>query len=107
MYHSFKQYKNSPITSKTEVMEWNEIDNMPVFLTPSLTDDYAKKVVTMVWRRYYDFTDSELVSLTHKTGSPWYWKYREGENVIIPDSLIKLYYQKVVNSAREMYGKSK
>lgn len=104
VYHSFKQYKNNPITQKTEVMEWSEIDNAPIFVTPQLADEYARKIVEMVWRRYYNFTDSQLVSLTHKSDSPWFWKYREGENVVIPDSFIKIYYQKVVENARKMYG---
>lgn len=106
VYHSFKSYKNNPITQKTDVMEWDEISGVPSFVTPTLNDANARKVVEMVWRRYIDFTDSELVSLTHKVGSPWYWKYKDGENIEIPDSLIKLYYQKVVEAARERYGKA-
>lgn len=99
VYHSFKQYKHNNIDKETDIMEWDEIENAPVFITPELKDENAKKVVEMVWRRYHSFTDSELVSLSHKVGSPWFWKYTPGKNVIIPDSLIKIYYKKVVDNA--------
>ena len=50
----------------------------------------------MVWKRYYSFTGSELVDLTHKPGTPWKFCFIEGENVEIPDVLTEDYYKHLV-----------
>lgn len=92
VYHSFKHYKNTPILHKTEILEWDEKVNEPKFITPVLEDETAKKIVKTVWKRYASYSDSELVTLTHKPGSPWRWTYVEGENRIIPDNITKIYY---------------
>ena len=34
-----------------------------------LEGDKAKKIVEMVWKRYLDFTDAEMVALTHRKGT--------------------------------------
>lgn len=101
VYHSFKQYKNNPITQKTDVMEWNEDTHIPTFVTPTLKDEKSRMVVEMVWKRYISYSDNELVTLTHKKGSPWYWAYLEGENNVIPDDLTKIYYTKLVANIME------
>lgn len=101
VYHSFKQYKSNPIIEKTVVMGWDEKKLLPTFETPELTDCDAKRVVEMVWKRYHDFSDNELVTLTHKDGSPWALCYVPEENRPIPDSFTKLYYQKLINNIIE------
>lgn len=98
VYHSFKNYKANPITDKTVLMEWNAEKGEPEFVTPKLEDDHAKIVVDMVWRRYKGYTDSEMVSLMHKQGTPWYWCYEENKNNPIPDSYTKLYYKNLVEN---------
>lgn len=104
VYHSFKQYKAAPIQEKTVVMELNE-KGEPIFPTPTLKDKDAKEVCKMVWARYKSFTDSDLVSLTHMTGTPWQLCYINGENSAIPDELTKAYYCRVVDLAMERHGK--
>lgn len=101
VYHSFKQYKSNRITEKTVIMGWDDIEMSPTFETPELTDNDAKKVVEMVWKRYHEFSDSELVALTHKDGSPWALCYVPEENRPIPDSFTKLYYQKLISNILE------
>lgn len=97
VYHSFKQYRANPITEKTVIMEWDEKKGEPCFHTPVLKDEQAKKIVQMVWKRYARMSDSEMVALTHKKGTPWDYCYVEGLNKPIPDEITELYYKKIVD----------
>ena len=98
VYHTFKQYKAQSITECAANMIWNEASKQPEWFTPMLTNEEDKKVVEMVWKRYAGFQDSELVSLTHRKGTPWYLCYVESENVPIPDELTAIYYKKLVEN---------
>lgn len=100
VYHSFKQYKNNPITGKTVTLKLDDNGNVK-FEEPMLKDETTKKIVEVVWKRYKDMSDSELVSLTHKSGTPWAVCYEEGANNVIPDSFTQLYYQKVLKNVLE------
>lgn len=100
VYHSFKQYKAEPITEPTVVMECDE-DFNPTFKTPTLTNEKDKMIVEMVWKRYLNYTGSQLVTLTHRKGTPWGACYKEGKNCEIPDSFTELYYQKLVKAIVE------
>lgn len=94
VYHSFKQYGNSPIREKTIVFKnENPIDGQASIDTPVLHDEDAKRVCDFVWRRYKVFSDNELVSVLHGSGTPWARVYEEGKNNIIPDGLTQLYYR--------------
>ncbi|MCM1452434.1 MAG: DUF4065 domain-containing protein [Clostridium sp.] len=97
VYHSFKQYRANPITENTVIMEWDETKSEPCFHTPKLKDEQAKKIVQMVWKRYAKMSDSEMVALTHKPGTPWAVCYMEGLNKPIPDEITELYYKKIVD----------
>ena len=101
VYHSFKCYRNGPITDKTIIVEWDEKSHTEKYIFPDLNDSRAKKIVEMVWDRYKGYTDSEMVTLTHKKGTPWDLCYEEGMNNKIPDSYTKLYYTKLVNNIVE------
>ncbi len=94
VYHSFKYKKNEPITEKSTIIDWES----DVFdsLTPVLDDEQIKKVADLVWDRYKEFDDFDLVKLTHKKGSPWSLCYTEGENKPIPDIYTKTYYKKLI-----------
>lgn len=96
VYHSFKQYRSNPITEKTVIMEWNPITKNAEFHTPELNDPKAKSIIEMVCKRYAGMSDSEMVSLTHKKGTPWDVCYIEGRNEVIPDEITQLYYEKVI-----------
>ncbi len=97
VYHSFKQFKANPITDKTFVMTWDENTFTPQFHAPELKDSEAKAIVEMVWKRYMGMSDSEMVSLTHRKGTPWDLCYIQDKNEVIPDEITELYYQKIVN----------
>ena len=98
VYHYFKQYKAVPITEKAVVMEWDDKTCTPLFPDPALKDEYAKKVVEMVWKRYNDFSDNEMVALTHRDGTPWAVCYIPGQNAPIPDEVTAMYYKKLVEN---------
>lgn len=101
VYHSFKQYGNSPITQKTVIFQDEGVHdgqfNVSIS-TPELQGEDEKKVCQIVWKRYSRFSDGELVNMLHKPGSPWAWVYVEGKNNEIPDLITKIYYEKVVNT---------
>lgn len=79
------------------IMEWNPDSKTAEFHTPELRDGEAKKIIGMVWKRYAGMSDSEMVSLTHKKGTPWDVCYIEGRNEVIPDEITQLYYKKVID----------
>ena len=95
VYHSFKIYGNSPITKQTVVAK--AVGGDVNFETPVLQDETAQRICNIVWQRYEGCSDSDLVTILHRPGTPWAMCYVENENVPIPDSLTKLYYRKLVD----------
>jgi uncharacterized phage-associated protein len=104
VYHSFKQYRIKPIDEQTVIMTWDEKNKYPVFNTPSLTDRDEKRVVEMVWKRYKEYSDNELVTLTHMKGTPWDMCFIKDENIAIPDILTENYYKKLVERIASRKG---
>ncbi len=104
VYHSFKQHRAGQIAEKTVIMEWNEEKNCPIFKTPDLTDKEERRIVEMVWKRYKEYSDSELVTLTHMKGTPWEVCFVEGQNVEIPDILTESYYRRLVERVAARKG---
>ena len=74
------------------------------FPEPVLEGDKAKKIVEMVWKRYLDFTDAEMVALTHRKGTPWSVCYIPEQNVPIPDEVTALYYEKLVETVLKSHN---
>jgi uncharacterized phage-associated protein len=104
VYHSFKQYRVKSINEQTIVMVWDEKNMRPVFNTPNLTDKDGKRVVEMVWKRYKEYSDNELVTLTHMKGTPWDMCFIKDENVAIPDILTENYYRKLIERIASRKG---
>ena len=104
VYHSFKQFRAKEITEKTVVMEWDEKNQCPTFETPDLTGRDEKRIVEMVWKRYRGYSDSELVDLTHRKGTPWDLCFIKGENVAIPDILTEDYYRRLTERVASRKG---
>lgn len=96
VYHSFKMFRSNPITEKTVVVEWDDQKCESIFITPDLEDQKDKEIVEMVWKRYHDFTDQEMVDLTHRKGTPWSVCYVPNQNRPIPDEITALYYRKLI-----------
>lgn len=96
IYHEFKHFKSEPITAKSMVLE-NEWEN---YHEPSLTDEEDKKIVKLTWNLYKKTSPKELVSSTHRPGTPWSLTYRYGENKVIDNQLIRKYYDEFVINLR-------
>lgn len=104
VYHSFKHWKDQPITERAVIMKWE--NNKPVYEYPTVRSPHAESIIEMVYERYHGMSDGEMVDLTHREGTPWYWYYKEGENVEIKDTVTKAFYRKIVDSTmgRTGYG---
>ena len=99
VYHTFKRFKDHPITEKAVVFMGK--DGEITFEEPVLKDEEAKLICDFVWKRYRNFNDNELVSLTHERNTPWAMVYQEGKNNIIPDEFTRLYYKGLVSYMRK------
>lgn len=97
VYHSFKIYGDKPITKKTTIFVAKGKDDVEI-ITPELQDTDAKRICELVFRRYKNYSDWQLVEFLHKHQSPWGLVYKEGENNVIPDLYTKIYFKKLVNS---------
>lgn len=92
IYHEFKHCKSDPITSKSLILDGNWGQSSE----PKLTDPDDKKIVELTWNLYKDTPANELVSSTHRPGTPWSLTYINGENRTIDNRLIKKYYDQFV-----------
>jgi len=92
IYHEFKHYKSAPITSKSVMLDRNWEKSSE----PRLTNEEDKKIVKLTWNLYKDTSAEELVSATHRVGTPWSLTYVNGENKVIDNRLIKKYYDQFV-----------
>ncbi|KAA5199673.1 Panacea domain-containing protein [Parabacteroides goldsteinii] len=96
VYHSFKYNRDKEIVELTDMLVENEKGFS--FETPTLEDCDIKKICEMVWKRYEDVTDSQMVELTHRKGTPWNLCYVPGMNTKIPDELTKLHYKNIIKA---------
>lgn len=108
VYYSFKQYGRNPIDKKTTVFDFSDTEFPDsVEITPMLTDEDAKSICKFVWRQYGKYSDSSLVETLHAEGTPWRKIYEAGKNKIIPDSLTKEHYKKVIAKTLENVRENK
>jgi uncharacterized phage-associated protein len=98
VYHSFKQNGKDPIKSKSVIIDVDtDTDTYEINVkTPKLTDQEVIDVADMVWLRYFGFTDSQMVGLTHRAGTPWAMCYQPGMTCQIPDEYTKAFYKKLI-----------
>jgi uncharacterized phage-associated protein len=96
VYHTFKHFKDKPITEFGEIATSVTDEEKADYKTPRLSnerDDCTRKtIINFVWRRYKNMSASDLVHLLHLNGAPWALSYRVGENAIIPEKITKRYY---------------
>ena len=102
VYHSFKHNKYDPIKEPAVISRWEGLDVK--FETPTLQNEDDKELVELIWKRYIQFTDRDIVELTHEPGTPWSMVYVDGENRVIPDERTKDYYRKVMDLIRKNNG---
>lgn len=85
VYYAFKHNKAGNIHEISELGH-NQIE-----------DNRLKLVADMVWKRYHNMSDEELVNLLHRDGTPWAYSYKKQKNNKISDIYTKAYYRKVIN----------
>lgn len=107
VYHSFKQYKAGAIKEKAVIMEWDEETGEMTFPEPALQDNDARQIVRMVWKRYHDFSDNELVTMMHRQGTPWSACYVPEQNRPIPDEITAMYYERLIQNVLRTHGEWK
>ena len=108
IYHELKHFGNNPIDSRCKITKWqisetskSEFVDESELIEAKLDDAEVKDITRFVWEYYKDFTDGELIRITHKRGTPWYICYKRWENVEIPNHLIKEYYDILVEKIIE------
>ena len=82
LYQDLKHYKSTPI-QQTILQYDNKV---------CIEDE---ELLERIWELYSGFQPSELVSMTHKQGSPWYDCYENNSffnNMIIPKDKIRKYF---------------
>jgi uncharacterized phage-associated protein len=96
VYDSFKHFKNNPVTEEAVTLTNSEYEYKIV----KLEDEDVKGISDAVWIRYAGFSDSQLVELLHRKGTPWGLCYEKGKNNVIPDLYTKVYYKKLLEHGR-------
>lgn len=97
VYHTFKHNRNNPIHDKAVTYCDNGTDT-PDIHEPMLDDTEAADIIRLVWDKYKNMTDSQLVTLLHQNDTPWKRCYIEGQNVVIPEAETRAYYRNVVDT---------
>lgn len=82
VYRRYKSFRGEPI------------DAIPIDRSESL-GDLENNLISAVLKAYKDYTGWQLSSITHQPGTPWHKVYNggDGENAIIPNKVIKEYYE--------------
>ena len=101
IYHGFKHFGSSPITSFATEFVLNGIDSeeeRPTLevVVPRINekDSDLANMLSVVWNTYKQYSGFDLVEMTHEKNTPWSNVYRDGErHTPIPQSSIKEYYR--------------
>ena len=92
VYHSFKHFQNEPISEKSVILtDSND------FTFPEITDKDIENISQSVWKRYHKCSDSDMITLLHRRGTPWDICYVAGENREIPDAYTQIFYKKIMD----------
>ena len=88
VYHSLRRYGREPVNRPIERVTGEDFSDLELNLIQQVSEKYGR------------FTGLQLSQLTHAPGTPWdqVWK-QWGQNAIIPDPTIDLYYKKLVEEA--------
>lgn len=105
VYHSFKDFKNQPITRKTVIAKSDDSIDF-TFEEPVLSDKNAAIVCDIVWKRYVNYSNGRLVDILHAAGTPWKRCYIPDMNVEIPDAVTQAYYKGLVRILLETARKN-
>ena len=96
VYHSFKHNRNNRITEEAQILVDETMEGELKFETPMILDENVKQILDFVWNKYKAYSTSQLITLLHKSGTPWKYCYKEGENREIPAEMTRAYYCSIV-----------
>jgi len=99
VYHEFKRFGSGPITDRAMRITWQPGDEYSVRY-PQIPDDdeSTRHILDRTWKVYSKFTGSQLMSMTHQRGTPWFtvWHEQGGKerrHKDIPDELIQTHFR--------------
>lgn len=90
LYPKIRKYGGGPVS-----------ELLPVFsISGGEVSDSDKTFIGGVYDSYGSLSGIALSNLTHRTGTPWFQVYKEGQNVPIPDDLTGAYYKALAVEAQ-------
>lgn len=97
VYHEFKMYGSSDITSYAEDVDvkCQRLGHFKI----SHKEVAFHNIFDRVWKKYIPYTGLQLSSMSHMPGAPWEKMYK-AEQRIIPDSLIKEYFDELLKTEK-------
>lgn len=106
IYHEFKEYGNSNITSFATELNFEKSKLELVTPVVDADDEDANAIINEVWKVYKDFTPIQLSNATHAKGSPWEvvassYGSELPKNIEIPNSLIKDIFKKRLEKQKD------
>ncbi|MES2615839.1 MAG: type II toxin-antitoxin system antitoxin SocA domain-containing protein [Bdellovibrionota bacterium] len=103
LYFETKYYGSGNIDRKLTALSYKKNSskfNLEI-ITPIISqeDKTVKEILDFVWENYGKYNAIQLSNITHKVGTPWEVTYKKGvKGVIIPNEVIKQYYQSRIAS---------
>ncbi len=96
VYHHFKCFGNSRITSYAKTINGIELPNVPE------TEAFLERI----WDVYKKFDGIQLSAMTHQKDTPWDIVYNQmngkvNKDSIIPDNIIEQHYKTLMKKAPE------
>ena len=84
IYHAAKKYVDGPITEQLDAQKAN-------------FDEQDIALIEAVYLKYGKYTGKQLITLTHKPGTPWdqIWSIRTTDHDVIPIEVIQDYFVKL------------
>lgn len=98
LYSNYRIWGSSPITEPTTftlIQRKNKIYNRDPF------SDEVEEILNFTWDVTKDIRGEALSNWTHSANSPWDICYKKAPNTIIPNELIKKYFDEVVLTESE------
>jgi uncharacterized phage-associated protein len=104
IYHEFKEFGRSPVTSKAFAFDMDDDLNFNVY-EPEIprSDAETWNLINRVWEIYGKYSGLTLSDVTHRDGTPWSKTWNESggrRNADIPNELIKEHYTELAKERK-------
>jgi uncharacterized phage-associated protein len=113
VYHQFKEFGDSPITRKVQILRFARVDGKLKLraTVPTIEREerdpqkleFTKALLAKVWDTYKQYTPTQLSNMTHAEGSPWdqivkRYAGSPPKGTDIPQSVIKRYFKRAAQA---------